>query len=267
MIIFTLTKYKILSNLRLMLMSTEFPKSSTTLVQALQIWNISKNLELMSSYGNVSSLSFVQKVVSNRLPQLERTSEGAWLGLPFAPNGKTEAVVVLFCKIEKVALELWHPGPTGKLELDQGVYGSKAFEKISRQTRFSVMEGLPSQTFDKAEPVLFENLTRQRGFLRAEAAVEAGLVAGLGIPLLEHDSVKSALVLLTSKDTPLAQSLEIWESQTCKALFEIGQKSLQRDSYTVQEVYKQSFPVLLDNVLALPCFKAGKVHSVVVMRF
>lgn len=246
-------------------MATELLKTSTTLVQAVQIWNVSQKLELVSSYGNVSSLSFVQKVVSDKLPHLERTGEGAWLGLPFAPNGKTEAVVVLFCKIEKVALELWHPGASGKLELSQGIYGDKKFEDVSHATRFGVLEGLPSQTFDGAEPVLFETLSRQRGFLRAEAAAEAGLVAGLGIPLLEHDSVTSALILLTSKDTPLAQSLEIWQGNNCGARFELAPTP---PSLTyVKEVQKQRLPVLRDNTLALPCFKGGKVQSVVVMKF
>jgi hypothetical protein len=248
-----------------MVVATEPLNKTISLVQAVQIWHVGQKLELTSSYGNISSLSFVQKVVSDRLPHLERTSEGAWLGLPFAPKGKTEAVVVLFCNIEKVALELWHPGASGKLELAQGIYGDKHFEEVSQATRFGVLEGLPSQTFDSAEPVLFETLTRARGFLRAEAAAQAGLVAGLGIPLLEHDSVKSSLVLLTSRDTPLAQRLEVWKNNKCHSVFEI--QSFQPERSIVQEVYKQSLPVLLDNMLALPSFKAGKVNSVVVMRF
>jgi hypothetical protein len=248
-----------------MVMATELPKTSTTLVQAVQIWNVSKKLDLISSYGDISSLSFVQKIVSSKLPCLERTFDGAWLGLPFAPSGKTEAVVVLFCKIEKVALELWHPGPTGKLELFQGVYGDKHFEEVSQGTRFGVLEGLPSQTFDGAEPVLFENLSRQRGFLRAEAAAEASLVAGLGIPLLEHDSVTAALVLLTSRETPLAQSLEIWQGDKRTATFELS--TTESNLMLVKEVHKQRLPMLRKDVLALPSFKAGKVSSVVVMKF
>lgn len=248
-----------------MVMTTELPKTSTTLVQAVQIWNVSKKLDLLSSYGDISSLSFVQKVVSDRLPHLERTPEGAWLGLPMSPQGKTEAVVVLFCKIEKVALELWHPGAMGKLELSQGVYGDKHVEEVSQGTRFGVLEGLPSQTFDGAEPVLFENLSRQRGFLRAEAAAEAGLVAGLGIPLLEHDSVTAALVLLTSRETPLAQNIEVWKSDQRTATFELSPSD--SNFILVGEVYKQRFPVLRNNVLALPSFKGGKVSSVVVMKF
>jgi hypothetical protein len=248
-----------------MVMATELPKTPTTLVQSVQIWSVSTKLDLISSYGNVSSLSFVQKVVADKLPHLEKTSEGAWLGLPFAPNGKTEAVVVLFCKIEKVALELWHPGASGKLELAQGIYGDRHFENVSTVTRFGVLEGLPSQTFDGAAPVLFETLTRQRGFLRAEAAAEAGLVAGLGIPLLEHDSVTSALVLLTSRDTPLAQSLEIWQGDKCAARFEL---STTGSSLTlVKEVQKHRLPVLQNNALGLPCFRGGKVANVVVMKF
>ncbi len=247
------------------MIANEFPKTSTTLVQAVQLWSVSEKLELISSYGNASSLSFVQKVVTSKRPCLERTGDGAWLGLPFAANGKTEAVVVLFCKIEKVALELWQPGASGKLELFQGVYSDKNFEAVSRATRFGVLEGLPSQTFDKAEPVLFETLTRQRGFLRAEAAAQAGLVAGLGIPLLEHDSVTSALVLLTSRETPLAQSLEIWQGNTRASRFEL---SLSEPSLTlVKEVQKQRLPVLRDNALGLPCFKSGKINNVVVMKF
>jgi hypothetical protein len=248
-----------------MVMAKELPKTSTTLVKAVQVWNVSRKLGLVSSYGDISSLSFVQKVVSDKLPHLDKTAQGAWLGLPFAPNGKTEAVVVLFCAVEKVALELWHPGKMGKLELAQGVYGDKTFEQVSQATHFGVLEGLPSQTFDGAEPILFETLSKERGFLRATAAAEAGLVAGLGIPLLEHDSVTSALVLLTSKDTPLAQSLEIWQGESCAARVEF---SLTDSSLPlVKEVQKQRLPLLRDNVLALPCFKAGKVSSVVVMKF
>lgn len=126
------------------------------------------------------------------------------------------------------ALEVWRPGASGVLKLGDAYYGPQAtpqfaFEQVSRQTSFSVLEGLPGVTFDAREPVLFETLSHARGFVRSQAAAAAGagLSIGLGIPVFKHQAASCSVLLLSSERSPLARTFEIWK---------VSGRTLKRDS-------------------------------------
>lgn len=141
--------------------------------------------------------------------------------LPVVAAGALRACVSLIWQVEAdfaAALEVWQPDASGALRLGDAYYGphtpfqetTKTFEQLSRQLSFSVLEGLPGVTFDAHEPVIFETLSHTRGFVRSRAAAAAGLSAGLGIPVLKHKTASCAVLLLSSKGTPLARTFEVW---------------------------------------------------------
>lgn len=222
----------------------------------------------------------------------------AGIGLPVMPRGEVEAVVVLlFATSETLSsvFEIWSPDAVGKLALTTGFYGGLCeFERLSWQTRFSVLEGLPGRTFDARRPVLFSDLSRSGGFVRSEAAAKAGLSAGLGLPVLEGDTAKSAVLLLTSRANPLAQVVEVWEPEGSALSLSAGYygehseygalrrfRTLRQD--LPGEVYAARFPVIynltdsplprhrlaadagLETAVGIPIFARGKVSSVVVL--
>ncbi len=222
----------------------------------------------------------------------------AGIGLPIMPRGEVEAVVTLLFATSETrssVFEIWSPDAVGKLALSAGFYGGLCeFERLSWQTRFSVLEGLPGQAFDARRPVLFNGLSRDGGFVRAEAAAKAGLSAGLGLPVLEGDTAKSAVLLLTSRANPLAQVIEIWEPDGRAFSLSAGyygeHGALERSSRaSVQsqdlpgEVYAERSPVLhhladaklphyrlaanmgLETAVGIPVFTKGRVSSVVVL--
>jgi hypothetical protein len=142
--------------------------------------------------------------------------------LPVVAAGGLRACVSLIWRVDAdfaAALEVWRPDASGALRLGDAYYGAhtpfqetstKTFEQLSRQMSFGVLEGLPGETFDALEPVIFETLSHTRGFVRSEAAAAAGLSAGLGIPVLKHKTASCAVLLLSSEGTPLARTFEVW---------------------------------------------------------
>ena len=302
-----------------------------SLIQAVEIWTPNKSgcLELKrGAYGPHTSFRKASlkatfapceglpgQVWASRAPQIftklgaadgfvrsEAAQEAgftAGIGLPVIPRGEVEAVIVLlFATSETLSsvFEIWSPDAVGKLALSTGFYGGLCeFERLSWQTRFSVLEGLPGQTFDARRPVLFNNLSRDGGFVRSEAAAKAGLSAGLGLPMLEGDTAKSAVLLLTSRANPLAQVIEVWEPRGGAlrlsagyygehgALERSSQALLQKGQDLPGEVYEVRFPVLrdlaesklprhrlaadagLETAVGIPIFTKGKVSSVVVL--
>lgn len=240
-----------------------------------------------------TELSAAQGFVRAEAAQAANFTVG--VGLPVMPRGEVEAVIVLLCATSNLpcVFEIWSPDAVGRLALSAGFYGGLCeFEQLSWQTRFSVLEGLPGQAFDARRPVLFNDLSRRGGFVRAEAAAKAGLGAGLGLPMLEGDTAKSALLLLTSSLHPLAQVIEVWEPdgddlRLCAGYYgENYALARQREGLHLQrgrglpgEVCETRLPALhplaesdgfaaelgLETSVGIPLFTKGKVSSVVVL--
>lgn len=136
------------------------------------------------------------------------------LTLPIIAAGKLHACASLLWQARDdfaSVLEIWRPAASGVLRLGDSFYGAQQdFERTSRTMSFQVLEGLPGFTFDAHKPVIFETLSRMRGFVRAEAAAAAGLRVGLGIPVLDKGTASCAVLLLSSERTPLARTFEVW---------------------------------------------------------
>ncbi len=145
-----------------------------------------------------------------------RSGFSAGVGLPIIYRKKVVAVVtLLFATPEGAAgaFEIWQPSvDRQKMVWGDGFYGDlHPFKAVSQQTAFALGEGLPGQVLASRAPILFEDLSLQRGFVRSEVAAAAGLNAGLGIPVLDGDNVQQVVLLLTSALTPIARVMEIWK--------------------------------------------------------
>ena len=135
--------------------------------------------------------------------------------------------------------------------------------------------------------------------MRSAAAAQAGLCAGLGLPMLEREGAKSAVLLLTSAASPLAQVIEVWEPQKRGLSLSAGyygeHHALERASRGLSlrsaqglpgAVYAERSPILRDlsrkrtpqgprdqrvadaglgTALGIPIFTKGQVSSVVVL--
>jgi hypothetical protein len=81
---------------------------------------------------------------------------------------------------------------------------------VSRLMRFPLGRGLPGIVWERGAPHIIEDTRASNSFLRASAARDCGVEAGLGIPLHQGGAVSQVLVLLSAQATPLARAFEVW---------------------------------------------------------
>lgn len=93
--------------------------------------------------------------------------------------------------------QAWMPGETGRLECvpawHMGASGLEQFRKTSLDMTFAPGTGLPGRVWLEKKPVWINDVTRERNFPRARAAMAAGLRAGLGIPVMMGSEVTAVL--------------------------------------------------------------------------
>ena len=93
--------------------------------------------------------------------------------------------------------QAWMPGETGRLECVPAWYGNTAglerFRKTSLEMTCMHGTGLPGRVWASKKPVWVNDVTCDGKFPRASAAMEAGLRAGLGIPVLAGDEMIAVL--------------------------------------------------------------------------
>lgn len=84
--------------------------------------------------------------------------------------------------------QAWMPGETGRLECVPAWYasasGMETFRKASLDMTFAPGSGLPGQVWLSKKPVWVRDVTHEGNFPRVRAASQAGLKAGLGIPVM-----------------------------------------------------------------------------------
>jgi hypothetical protein len=138
----------------------------------------------------------------------------AALAFPVFRAGECSAVVCLLCGSQEQAggcMEIWEPNPLRELAHAGGYYGTlSAFAHVSRLMRFPLGRGLPGIVWERGAPHIIEDTRASNSFLRASAARDSGVEAGLGIPLHRDGALSQVLVLLSAQTTPLARAFEVW---------------------------------------------------------
>ena len=93
--------------------------------------------------------------------------------------------------------QAWMPGESERLECVPSWYcsakGLERFRKMSLDITFSRGGGLPGRVWATKKPAWIKDVTADGNFPRAAVATEAGLKAGLGIPVLAGDEVIAVL--------------------------------------------------------------------------
>ena len=93
--------------------------------------------------------------------------------------------------------QAWMPGETGRLECVPAWHGNAAglerFRKTSLDMTFARGSGLPGRVWESKKPAWIKDVTLDGNFPRAGVALEAGLKAGLGIPVMAGDEVIAVL--------------------------------------------------------------------------
>jgi hypothetical protein len=133
------------------------------------------------------------------------------LGLPWYVLQAHSATLLVAGSAGSGTLEVWHVDPVSdELRLASGYFGIwDDFRRISASTHFTKGNGLPGRVWESQQPILFQDLTESGTFLRAVAARAIGLEFGLGLPV-EYPEGFGVAVLLSTRTTPIARSMDIW---------------------------------------------------------
>jgi len=137
------------------------------------------------------------------------------MAIPFFDGDELSSVVVFFCGSDPDlvgAIEIWEDvdGAENELKLTEGFYGAaSSFEWVSRTAAFRAGHGLPGMVWASGMPQIIPDLGRTSHFLRADAALRAGIEHGLGIPCGSAAS-PCVVTMLSGSETPIARRIEIW---------------------------------------------------------
>ncbi|HWW53418.1 MAG TPA: EAL domain-containing protein, partial [Acidimicrobiales bacterium] len=89
-----------------------------------------------------------------------------------------------------------HVAPTTVWHVDDPE-GSAAFRRVTEATSLFKGEGLPGQVLESGRPVWIEDVTTEENFPRARQAVDIGVRAGFGFPVLVGSEVVAVLEFFT----------------------------------------------------------------------
>lgn len=110
-------------------------------------------------------------------------------------NAAFFAVLEKICRTTDWAYgEVWVPSRNGRLLERSPVWYSRSdglaeFVELSEGFKFPVGKGLPGRVWSLKQPVWIKDVTLDDNFLRAHIAMEAGLKAGVAIPILARGEV------------------------------------------------------------------------------
>ena len=109
--------------------------------------------------------------------------------------------------------EIWIPSnDRQQLQWGGGLYGSHAaFRASSENLTFSFDEGLPGKAWAQRHPLVLTDLQTSY-FLRAQAALGAGLRSGVAIPVFAGDFLLAVVALFCGDDADHVGTIELWHN-------------------------------------------------------
>ncbi|MFV8817489.1 hypothetical protein [Haliea sp. E17] len=224
----------------------------------------------------------------------------AGIAMPIFQGTALRAVLVFLCGNHghsDGAIEIWKDDELSGQSFIDGYYGNlRHFERQSRSIKFPMGWGLPGMVWKTAEPQVVD-VGNTNAFLRSQAALEAGISTGIGIPLNSNrnvDDIGFVVTFLSVRANPIARSFEVWRvTDNGGALFfTVGfddsrsgitasrdcSRRLLSGEGTVGAALQSGMPVIeqralehegteLLNQLAIPVFYQEELRSVVCFRF
>jgi putative methionine-R-sulfoxide reductase with GAF domain len=113
------------------------------------------------------------------------------------------------------AAEVWTPSRDGtSVELTSGAYsGLKELARASQELRAPLGVGVAGRVAETGKAIVLNHFQNEAGSARADAALRAGLAAGLGIPIFDGTTLTSVCVLLCGDASGACGAVEVWEPE------------------------------------------------------
>ena len=172
----------------------------STPAMALMIGLLRRRTEHVHELSSTNIALETQIAERKRAEQEVRLLQSMTVAVGEAENLQTALEVVLRKVCESTGWLLgqaWMPGETGRLECVPAWHGEEKglehFRETSLSTTFASGTGLPGRVWKAKKPVWIKDMTQEGNFPRVDAAREAGLKAGLGIPVMAGDEVVAVL--------------------------------------------------------------------------
>ena len=172
----------------------------TTPAMALMLGYLRKRTERIGELTSQNVALETQIAERLRAEQEVRLLQTMTMAVSEAEDQHKALQVVLRKVCESTGWKLgqaWMVGESDRLECVPSwhcnIKGMDRFRQASLVITYSRGKGLPGQVWASKKPAWITDVTTDGNFLRAEAAVEAGLKVGMGIPVLAGEEVIAVL--------------------------------------------------------------------------
>jgi len=201
------------------LMDTQTLVRSDTLIAGAQVWAIDADTPprcvAMTGRESIPAHLAVPDAVAACVESWKPVIEADRVAYPVVDRQRITSVVLMELAIESqttAGVEVWTSRP-GRSELGLGASryaGLEHFGRLSRHVCFPRGSGVPGLAWDTGLPRLVEHVAESSDFMRRSGAESAGLDMALGIPISKGHQLLAVLLLLSSRDRPLARATELW---------------------------------------------------------
>ncbi len=154
-------------------------------------------------------------VIATNLPEGTYPEFSHVVAVPTIKDNQCQAVTLLFCdegEDKKGAIEIWRPNERSELSLEEAWHpGLERFGLISKHVKFPRRAGLPGMVWGDRFPRVLGGLSNSQSFVRIAGAKSEGLSTAIGIPFMQNAlEIESALLMLSSSQSPIARVMEVW---------------------------------------------------------
>ncbi|WP_146444509.1 hypothetical protein [Botrimarina colliarenosi] len=148
-------------------------------------------------------------------PTIEREGDIATVAVPSMQGEVCRGVTTFRCDTGgdfRGACEVWRRNERGELGLAENLYaGLDRLEQITKYVKFPRRAGLPGRVWDDRFPRVLGALQDSKHFIRVAAARTEQLTSAVGIPFMGRPpELDAVLLLLNTKQTPIAKAMEVW---------------------------------------------------------
>jgi len=224
------------------------------------------------------------------------------IAIPIFSGDFLMAVVVFLCGDDEHhagAIEVWRNNAAleNQLNVMDGYYGTlHHFEAISRTINVPKGQGLAGLAWQTGLPILIDDISKAKTFIRASDAKQAGISMGIGIPVSDNPGQPYIMTFLSAKATPIAKRIQIWipdpqgKQLICQQGYSKNSNDLAKifETITVNKgegalgrVWLTGVPVIsgdhepdynpeldsLSSMLAIPVIEKGRLKAIVSFLF
>lgn len=186
-----------------------------------EVTSVARGEGLAGRAWSQNSASIVQEAPSELIEHYcQRSGEEliALIAIPIFHQTAMSGVVVLGLGNGYGAAELWTRDDRDELSVSMSYYaGLTSLEFIHQYVRFPKGGGFPGKIWKSGLPRVADNLDSNADVVSTFDHDAAKITAAVGLPLGSSGGFASCvLLLLSARQTPLANTIELWECETRK---------------------------------------------------